>query len=74
MSNGGAFHCSDDIIKSGRELIGEGNLVCFSGCIGTLGSLAYQCTDYSVIEDWSSGRGRIIATLNSKNATFGLVS
>ena len=74
MTYSSNFNCNDNTIKNGIELNGEGNIDCFSGCTGSLGSLAYQCTDYSVIEDWSSGKGRIIATLNTANATFGLVS
>ncbi|XP_060556057.1 deleted in malignant brain tumors 1 protein-like isoform X2 [Ruditapes philippinarum] len=71
LSNGANFYCNDSIIKNGDERNGQGSIACFSGCHGTLGSLAFQCTDYSTIEDWSSGKGRVIATLNTTNATFG---
>jgi hypothetical protein len=71
MTYGSSFYCNDSIIQDGTAIKGEGSIECFSGCVGTLGLLEYQCTDYSTIEDWSSGKGRIIATLNTINATFG---
>ena len=30
--------------------------MCRTGCRGTVGSMQFQCTDYSVLEDWSSGQ------------------
>ena len=38
-------------------LIGGGELACRSGCSGSIGFLQYQCTDFSVSEDWSAGQG-----------------
>ena len=43
---------------SAGTLIGPaGNIVCQIGCSGTLGSVQFQCTDFSVEEDWSAGQG-----------------
>ena len=30
--------------------------MCQSGCRGVVGSMQFQCTDFSVTEDWSSGQ------------------
>ena len=38
-------------------LLGEGTLVCRSGCSGNIGTLQYQCTDFSVTDNWSAGQG-----------------
>ena len=43
---------------SAGTLIGiDHPLVCRSGCSGDIGSLQYQCTDFSVDENWSAGQG-----------------
>lgn len=63
--------CDASTIQSGTPVPGEGYLECFSGCSGNLGNLSYQCTDYSTIEDWSSGKGRITAVLDNAVAEFG---
>ena len=38
-------------------LLGGGTLDCRSGCEGNIGSLQYQCTDFSVTDNWSAGQG-----------------
>ena len=40
-----------------RNLLGGGALDCRSGCSGKIGSLQYQCTDFSVDDNWSAGQG-----------------
>ena len=35
----------------------RGQLVCREGCSGSLVALKYQCTDFSVDENWSTGQG-----------------
>ena len=40
----------------------SGNLECREGCTGTIGSMSYYCTDYSLIENWAAGE-RLILTL-----------
>ena len=39
-----------------KTLFHEGSdLVCSSGCVGTVGPLDFFCTDFSTVEDWVSG-------------------
>ena len=52
----GTAFCDASTITSGR-LIGEaGSLNCQIGCRGRVGSMQFQCTDFSETEDWSSGQ------------------
>lgn len=73
MTYGPSYHCDNSIIQSGMHSRGQGDLVCFSHCTGTLGPLSYQCTDFSTVEDWSSGKGQITSVLDSAIADFGFV-
>ena len=50
--------CTDTTVANGN-LIGSGSLSCQYGCSGTVSSLAYKCTDYSISENWSFGENRI---------------
>ena len=50
----GWYNCDSSTISS-RTLIGGGSLNCRSGCSGSLGSMSFYCTDFSVAEDWTSG-------------------
>ena len=56
--------CDQSTINSGG-IIGGGNLLCQSGCSGSLGGLHYRCTDFSASEDWSFGENRYSVTFNS---------
>ena len=58
------MYCDATTISS-RTLIGGGSLDCRTGCIGTLASLTYYCTDYSVSEDWSSGEKTTIYNMGT---------
>ena len=50
---------------SAGTLIGEaGSITCQRGCSGSLGSVQFQCTDFSVDEDWSAGQGSNEVTLS----------
>ena len=49
---------------SAGTLLGGGSLTCHSSCSGTIVSLQYQCTDFSVAEDWSAGQGSHEVSLN----------
>jgi hypothetical protein len=71
MTFSSQFICDDDIIQQGTKIGDEGSIECFQNCYGSLGPLVYQCTDYSKNEDWSSGRGQIIATLNPSYSFYG---
>ena len=55
-SYAGWAYCDDDTIAQ-RVEIGSGSLECRSGCSGTLIPMYYNCTDYSLTEDWSGGVG-----------------
>ena len=56
--------CSSTTVQNGN-LIGSGSLTCQSGCSGTVGSLTFQCTDFSATEDWSYGQNTIYYTFPS---------
>lgn len=73
MTYGASLYCNSSIIQSGVHIGGQGDLECFSNCTGTLGPLSYQCTDFSTVEDWSSGKGQITTVLDSAIADFGFV-
>ena len=38
---------------------GEGDLVCQYGCSGSVSSMAYYCTDFSISENWAFGERRV---------------
>ena len=60
---GGDAFCDDTTISEGK-LIGEnGNLTCRKGCSGNIGSTKFNCTDFSVDEDWSAGEGSNVVNL-----------
>ena len=47
--------CSQDTIDS-YALLGSGYyLICRSGCSGTVGTMEYHCTDFSEVDNWSTG-------------------
>jgi len=64
-------YCDDDVIANG-QMIGSDKMTCFNGCKGGVGSLKFQCTDYSPRGegDWSSGRGTVIYTPRPKVKQF----
>ena len=47
--------CSEAERGNTEIVFGGGQLVCDIGCSGTVGSLGYFCTDFSALEDWTSG-------------------
>ena len=49
------FHCNQTTISSQALLPGEGDLVCQSGCSGTVGNMSFYCTVFSTSEDWTTG-------------------
>ena len=42
-------------VSNGDNITGIGTLSCHYGCSGTIRSLSYVCTDFSVSEDWQYG-------------------
>ena len=53
-SSGEGGSCTQATIDA-RTLLGYGSLTCRSGCSGTVGTMQYYCTDFSVTEDSSAG-------------------
>ena len=53
--------CNSNTVASGQLLLasGEGNLVCQYGCSGSISSMAYYCTDFSISENWAFGERRV---------------
>ncbi|WAR04113.1 SIBC-like protein, partial [Mya arenaria] len=73
------FYCDDSLISNGTLVAAEGSITCFSNCRnGSLGSAAVECTDYSVSEDWTTGRRQIVTTISRLNSAalfeFGFTS
>ena len=60
-------NCSQSTIDD-RVLIGGGTLQCRVGCIGSVGSMSYYCTDFSTSEDWSAGERTYI--YNASGVTY----
>ena len=59
----GTAFCDASTVAAGT-LIGLGGFfACTVGCSGNLGSVQFQCTDFSVDEDWSDGQGTNEVTL-----------
>lgn len=55
-SYGSGTRCDQSTISSGQLIGPSGNtLDCREGCYGTVGSLFFRCTDFSVNEDWTTG-------------------
>ena len=54
-------NCNSRTVADGRLLpaIFEGNLECQYGCSGSVSSMAYYCTDFSIRENWAFGERRV---------------
>ena len=48
--------CSSSTVAAATLLNASGHLVCREGCVG-MAALKYQCTDFSVDDNWSTGQG-----------------
>ena len=57
--------CTSTTVANGN-LIGSGSLTCQYGCSGTVSSLAYKCTDFSISENWSFGENRVLYNFTSE--------
>ena len=62
-SEGGS--CTSTTVAN-SNLIGNGYLTCQYGCSGTVSSLAYKCTDFSISDNWSFGENRVFYNFTSK--------
>ena len=59
---GGTF-CNATTVSAGT-LIGSSDVfTCHVGCSGNIGSVRFQCTDFSVDENWSAGQGSNVVNL-----------
>ncbi|KAL4240889.1 hypothetical protein ACF0H5_001671 [Mactra antiquata] len=73
LSYSSRHYCDDNTILTGDELGGGSDTIeCFSGCDVVIGTLTYQCTDYNVVEDWTSGKGSMTMDhlQNLQNSSF----
>ena len=61
-NSGGGGSCDSNTVSSGNILSGEGSLTCQYGCVGTISSMSYYCTDYSIEENWSFGERQLTHT------------
>ena len=54
-------NCNSNTVANGQLLRArfEGNLECQYGCSGSVSSMAYYCTDFSISEDWAFGERRV---------------
>ena len=55
--------CDASTVSAGTLIGQSGSFSCTIGCSGSLGSVQFQCTDFSVSEDWSAGQGTNEVTL-----------
>ena len=60
----GWFFCNASTVSAGTLIGQAGSFACTVGCSGDLGSVQFQCTDFSVDEDWSAGQGTNEVTLS----------
>ena len=68
----GSAPCDSTTLSEGNVIGPAGQLICRSGagCSGRIGSLQFQCTDFSVDEKWSAGQGSNEMNLNVQNSRF----
>ena len=56
--------CNASTVSAGTLIRVAGNITCQRGCSGSLGSVQFRCTDFSVDENWSAGQGSNEVTLS----------
>ena len=68
----GSAHCDSNALSEGNVIGPAGQLICRSGtgCSGRIGSLQFQCTDFSVNEKWSAVEGGSKMNLNIRSSRF----
>ena len=49
------YRCDQTTVSSQTLISGEGNLMCQSGCSGTVGRMSFYCTNFSTSGDWTTG-------------------
>ena len=65
-NSGAGGSCTSTTVASDTLLTGQGSLTCLSGCSGTVSTMAYKCTDFSISENWSYGENRVLYTFPSE--------
>lgn len=68
--------CDENIIDNGTLISGEGTLQCLKGCMGSITTMSYYCTDFSDTEKWTTGTNSIkynLPTSSDNLYQFGLV-
>lgn len=55
----GSHMCDENTIDNGTINSGEGTLKCLKGCSGSITTMSYYCTDFSDIEEWTTGTNSI---------------
>ncbi|XP_065903921.1 integrin beta-like protein C [Dysidea avara] len=58
-NSGAGGSCSSLTVSNGLLLSGGGGMVCQYGCSGTITTMSYICTDFSIDENWSFGENRL---------------
>ena len=60
----GTAFCDASTVAAGNLIGSAGSFNCRIGCLGSLGSTQFQCTDFNVEEDWSAGQDSNTVTLS----------
>ncbi|XP_071124630.1 integrin beta-like protein C [Mytilus edulis] len=55
----GSHMCDENTIDNGTINSGEGTLTCLKGCSGSITTMSYYCTDFSDIEEWTTGTNSV---------------
>ena len=60
-------YCDSNTVANGNILSAshEGNLQCQYGCSGSISTMAYYCTDFSISENWAFGERRVTYNFTS---------
>ena len=66
--NSQSVACDATTVASGNLLSGEGALNCQNGCSGTITSMSYICTAFSIPENWLFGERRLTYNFASVGA------
>ena len=63
MSTSYNYWCNDTTVAGNVQNQGQGQLTCLYNCnsnIMILRRMTYKCTDYNVVEDWSTGLNSVV--------------
>ena len=65
----GQTECNTADIGTTRPF-GFGNMMCTTGCSGSLGNLTFYCTDFDTIEDWLVGERTYTVNIGTSVSYF----